>query len=94
LYRKAWAVHRGGEALNLTATEFRLLELFMRSPEQVLTRDEILAGLWGPESLVESIESNVVDVHVANLRRKLEEGGRMRLIQTIRGVGYMLKKEG
>jgi len=93
LYRKAWAVHRGGEALNLTATEFRLLELFMRSPEQMLTRDEILAGLWGPESLVESIESNVVDVHVANLRRKLEAGGRMRLIQTIRGVGYVLKKE-
>jgi two-component system response regulator MprA len=74
----------------LTATEFRLLEQFMRFPEQVRTREELLGGLWGEDS---PIESNVIDVHVANLRQKLEAGGRARLIQTIRAVGYMLKKE-
>jgi two-component system response regulator MprA len=87
---KGWSVIRGGERLVLTATEFRLLERFMRSPEQVKTREELLAGLWGDNS---PVESNVIDVHVANLRQKLEAGDRPRLIQTIRAVGYMLKKE-
>jgi two-component system response regulator MprA len=91
LDRKAWTVVRAGERLVLTATEFRLLEQFLRAPEQVLTREELLAGLWGEDS---PVESNVVDVHVANLRQKLEAGGRPRLIQTIRAVGYMLKEEG
>lgn len=91
LDRKAWTVARGGEQLLLTATEFRLLEQLMRSPEQVLTREELLVGLWGEES---PVESNVIDVHVANLRQKLEAGGRPRLIQTIRAVGYMLKEGG
>jgi two-component system response regulator MprA len=90
LDRKTWTVARGGEQLTLTATEFRLLEQFMRFPEQVRTREELLGGLWGEDS---PIESNVIDVHVANLRQKLEAGGRSRLIQTIRAVGYMLKKE-
>ncbi len=90
LDRKAWTVVRGEEQLVLTATEFRLLEQFMRSPEQVLTREELLTGLWGEDS---PVESNVIDVHVANLRQKLEAGGRPRLIQTIRAVGYMLKEE-
>ena len=91
LDRKAWTAERGGERLTLTATEFRLLEQFVRFPEQVLTREELLAGLWGEGS---PVESNVIDVHVANLRQKVETGGRPRLIQTIRAVGYMLKKEG
>jgi two-component system response regulator MprA len=90
LDRKGWSVIRGGEELTLTATEFRLLEQFMRSPEQVKTREELLAGLWGEDS---PVESNVIDVHIANLRQKLEAAGRPRLIQTIRAVGYMLKKE-
>jgi len=91
LDRKTWAAMRGGQRLIVTATEFRLLEQFMRSAEQVKTREELLTGLWGEDS---PVESNVIDVHVANLRQKLEAGGRARLIQTIRGVGYMLKKEG
>jgi len=82
---------RAGERLVLTATEFRLLEQFMRAPEQVKTREELLVGLWGEDS---PVESNVIDVHVANLRQKVEAGGRPRLVHTIRGVGYMLKKEG
>ncbi len=87
---KAWTAVRGGQPLILTATEFRLLEHFMRFPEQVLTREALLAGLWGEDS---PVESNVVDVHVANLRQKLEAGDRPRLIRTIRAVGYMLKKD-
>jgi two-component system response regulator MprA len=91
LDRKTWTVMRAGERLVLTATEFRLLEQFMRAPEQVKTREELLVGLWGEDS---PVESNVIDVHVANLRQKVEAGGQPRLVQTIRGVGYMLKKEG
>jgi two-component system response regulator MprA len=90
LDRRSWTTSRGGEPLSLTAREFRLLEYFMRSPEQILTREDILTAVWGEEC---PAESNVVDVHVANLRQKLESGGRPRLIQTIRGVGYMLKEE-
>ena len=91
LDRKLWAASRGGKALPLTATEFRLLEQFMRRPEQVLTRDDIIAALWGEDR---PAESNVVDVHVASLRQKLEADDAPRLIQTIRGVGYSLRKEG
>jgi two-component system response regulator MprA len=91
LDRKLWAASRGGKALSLTATEFRLLEQFMRRPEQVLTRDDIIAALWGEDR---PAESNVVDVHVASLRQKLEAEDAPRLIQTIRGVGYSLRKEG
>jgi two-component system response regulator MprA len=87
---RAWTAVRRGQRLVLTATEFRLLEKFLRSPEQVLTREELLAGLWGEDT---PVESNVVDVHVANLRQKLETGGRPRLIRTIRAVGYMLQKD-
>lgn len=89
LDRKAWSVVRGGEWLTLTVTEFRLLEHLLRSPEQVLTREELLAGLWGEDS---PVESDVIDVHVSNLRQKMEVGGRTRLIQTIRGVGYILRE--
>ena len=91
LDRKSWAVVHEGEPLTLTAKEFRLLEHFMCSPEQVLTREEILMAIWGEEWL--ATDSNVVDVHIANLRQKLEAGGRPRLIRTVRGVGYMLKEE-
>jgi two-component system response regulator MprA len=83
-----WNAQRAGEPLPLTATEFRLLDLFMRSPGQVLTREHILATLWGGEWL--GVESNVVDVHIRNLREKLETDGRPRIIKTVRGVGYVL----
>ncbi len=85
---RSWRACRGGQPLPLTATEFRLLELFLRHPEEVLTRDRILAAVWGDEP---EVESNVVDVHVANLRQKMEAGGRPRLVQTVRGVGYVLR---
>jgi two-component system response regulator MprA len=91
LDRKLWAASRAGKALSLTATEFRLLEQFMRHAGQVLTRDDIIIALWGEDC---PAESNVVDVHVANLRQKLEAEGACRLIQTIRGVGYSLRKAG
>jgi len=82
LDRKSWTVLYGGEPLSLTAKEFRLLEHFMCSPEQVLTREKILAAIWGEEWL--ATDSNVVDVHITNLRQKLEAGGRPRLIRTVR----------
>ncbi len=85
-----WTATRAGEPLQLTAKEFRLLEHFMRMPEQVLSRDAILAAVWGEEWL--GTHSNVVDVHLANLRQKLEANGRSRLIQTVRSVGYTLKE--
>jgi len=75
--------------LSLTATEFRLLEYLVARPERLVTREDILSGVW-EESC--AVESNVVDVHVANLRQKLEAGGESRLIQTVRGAGYMLKE--
>jgi two-component system response regulator MprA len=90
LDRATWTAMRGEEPVPLTATEFRLLEQFMRTPEQVRTREELLLGLWGEDP---SVEDHVVDVHVANLRQKLEAAGGPPLIRTIRGVGYILKEE-
>ena len=81
-------VTRAETPVSLTTKEFRILEALMRAPEEVLTREGIIAAAWGDE---EAAESNVVDVHVASLRQKLEAGGRGRVIQTIRGVGYILK---
>lgn len=89
LDRKTWSAHRGAEPLSLTATEFRLLEYLLRQPGEVYTREDLITGLWGEDY---PGESNVVDVHIANLRQKLEEGGRSRLIQTVRGVGYSLRE--
>lgn len=83
-----WTAHRGGDELNLTSTEFRVLDALLTAPGAVVTREQLLSAVWnGPEAA----SSNVVDVHVTNLRRKLEQGGRSRLIQTVRGVGYKLQ---
>ena len=82
-------VKRGNEALELTAQEFDLLELFLRHPRQVLKRDLIYERVWGYDF---SGESNVIEVYVRYLRSKLEAGGRPRLIHTVRGVGYVLKE--
>jgi len=79
---------RGGEALELTAREFDLLELFLRHPRQVLTREQILQEGWGFDYLG---DSNLVDVRIKYLRDKLEAGGRARVIQTVRGAGYALR---
>lgn len=79
---------RDGEALELTAREYELLELFLRHPRQVLSREQILQEVWGFDFLG---DSNLVDVRIKYLRDKLESGGRSRLIQTVRGAGYALR---
>jgi DNA-binding response OmpR family regulator len=74
----------------LTAKEFDLLELFMRHPRQVLTRDIIYERIWGYDF---GGSSNIIEVYVRYLRTKLEAQGEPRLLQTIRGVGYALREE-
>jgi two-component system OmpR family response regulator len=81
-------VARSGRPLDLSPREFRLLEYFLLHPEQLVTRTMLLQKVW---NMSFDPETNVVDAHVSNLRRKLEEGGRPRLIQTVRGAGYMLR---
>jgi two-component system response regulator MprA len=83
-------VRRGGEPLELTRTEFSLLELFMLNPRQVLTRSVIFERVWGYDF---GYGSNSLDVYIGYLRRKTEAGGRQRLIQTVRGVGYALREQ-
>jgi two-component system, OmpR family, response regulator MprA len=82
-------VRRSGELIELTRTEFSLLELFMRNPRQVLTRSIIFERVWGYDF---GYGSNSLDVYVGYLRRKTEAGGRPRLIHTVRGVGYALRE--
>ena len=83
-------VHRGERRLQLTRTEFNLLELFMRNPKQVLTRSQIYERVWGYDF---GATSNALWVYIGYLRRKLEEGGEPRLLHTVRGVGYALREE-
>ncbi|NMB57796.1 MAG: winged helix-turn-helix transcriptional regulator, partial [Chloroflexi bacterium] len=75
--------------ISLTAKEYDLLELFLRHPRQVLTREMIFDRVWGYDF---GGESNVLDVYIRYLRQKLEEGDEMRLIHTVRGVGYVLRE--
>ena len=82
-------VHRAGELIELTRTEFSLLELFLLNPRQVLTRSVIFERVWGYDF---GYGSNSLDVYIGYLRRKTEAGGGPRLIQTIRGVGYALRE--
>ncbi|AZS16676.1 response regulator transcription factor [Paenibacillus lutimineralis] len=81
-------VIRGGKRLELTAKEFDLLHLFMQNPKRLLTRDLIMDKIWGYDY---SGESNVLEVYIAMLRQKTEEFGGKRIIQTIRGAGYILR---
>jgi two-component system, OmpR family, response regulator MprA len=81
---------RGERRLQLTRTEFNLLELFLRNPRQVLTRSQIYERVWGYDF---GATSNALWVYIGYLRRKLEEGGEPRLLQTVRGVGYALREE-
>jgi two-component system, OmpR family, response regulator MprA len=83
-------VRRGGDRIELTRTEFNLLELFMVNPRQVLTRSIIFERVWGYDF---GFASNSLDVYIGYLRRKTEAGGKPRLIQTVRGVGYALREE-
>jgi two-component system, OmpR family, response regulator MprA len=82
-------VQRGGQPIELTRTEFALLELFMTNPRQVLTRSIIFERVWGYDF---GFASNSLDVYIGYLRRKTEINGKPRLIQTVRGVGYALRE--
>jgi two-component system, OmpR family, response regulator MprA len=82
-------VRRGSMAIELTRTEFSLLELFLRNPRQVLTRSIIFERVWGYDF---GPTSNSLDVYIGYLRRKTEDGGASRLIHTVRGVGYALRE--
>lgn len=83
-------VKRGEQLIPTTAKEFDLLQHFMRNPGQVLRREQLLDAVWGFNF---GASSNVVDVYVGYLRQKLEQGDRPRLLQTVRGVGYILKEQ-
>ena len=84
-------VTRAGRPVELTRTEFTLLEMFMAHPRQVLTREQILKAVWGFDF---EPSSNSLDVYVMYLRRKTEAGGEPRLVHTVRGVGYVLRQGG
>ncbi|MFC4494636.1 response regulator transcription factor [Streptomyces ovatisporus] len=84
-------VTRGGRHVELTRTEYTLLEMFLSHPRQVLTREQILKAVWGFDF---EPSSNSLDVYVMYLRRKTEAGGEPRLVHTVRGVGYVLKDDG
>lgn len=88
LNRKTRDVKRGDRSIELTAKEFDLLEYLMANPRQVLTRDRILEKVWGYDFMG---DSNIIEVYVRYLRLKLEAEDEKRLIQTVRGVGYVLK---
>jgi two-component system, OmpR family, response regulator MprA len=85
----AHEARRGDRPLELTRTEFLLLELFLRNPRRVLTRDVIFERVWGYDF---GPTSNSLEVYVGYLRRKLEADGEPRVIHTVRGVGYVLKE--
>jgi len=81
---------RGDRAIDLTAKEYELLELFMRHPRQVLTREVIFDRVWGYDF---GGESNIIEVYVRYLRQKTESANESRLVHTVRGVGYVLREE-
>ena len=86
----AHETHIAGRRVDLTAKEYELLELFVRHPQQVLTREVIYDRVWGYDF---GGESNIIEVYVRYLRQQLESGGEPRLIHTVRGVGYILREE-
>ena len=87
---RAHLVHRGERRIELTMTEFALLELLLRNPGQVLTRSVIFERVWGYDF---GPTSKALEVYVGYLRRKLEAGGEARVVHTVRGMGYVLRVE-
>ena len=81
-------VRRGDREIELSRTEFNLLELFLEHPRQVLTRSQIFERVWGYDF---GSTSNALGVYIGYLRRKTEAGGEPRLLHTVRGVGYILR---
>ena len=88
LDRDAMTAHRGGRDMQLSRTEYQLLELLLANPRRVLSRDVIFEKVWGYDF---GPDSNSLDVYIGYLRRKLEQDGEPRLIHTVRGVGYVMK---
>jgi len=88
LDRDAMSARRGARPISLTRTEYQLLELFLENPRKVLSRDVIFERVWGYDF---GPDSNSLDVYVGYLRRKLEAEGEPRVIQTVRGTGYVLR---
>jgi two-component system response regulator MprA len=82
-------VTRGGRRIELTRTEFNLLELFLRNPRQVLRRPVIYDRVWGYDL---DADTHALEVYIGYLRRKLEQDGEPRLLHTVRGVGYALRE--
>ena len=83
-------VSRAGVDLRLTATEYRVLEFLMRRAGHAVSRSAIIDGVWGFE---EKIEANTVDAFIRHLREKIDLGHECKLIQTVRGYGYILREE-
>jgi DNA-binding response OmpR family regulator len=86
----AFTVCRRGREITLTGLEFRLLQTFMENPKRVMNKQLLLDKVWGTDFFG---DDNVVEVYVKQLRQKLEAEGEPRLIQTIRGVGYVLREQ-
>jgi DNA-binding response OmpR family regulator len=89
LNQRTREIYRGDRAIELTAKEFDLLVYLMRHPRQVLTRDRILEEVWGYDFMG---DSNIIEVYIRYLRLKLEENNEKRMIQTVRGVGYVMRE--
>ena len=87
--RRVW---RAGKAIELTPREFDLLVYLMRQPGQVVTREMLAKEVWAETNRVTPLD-NVIDVHVAHLRKKLDDGHAMKLVHTVRGVGFVLREE-
>ncbi|ABB57903.1 response regulator transcription factor [Synechococcus elongatus] len=88
LHRLTHEVYRGSQRLELTAKEFDLLEFLLRHARQVVTRDQILEQVWGYDFMG---ESNIIEVYIRALRLKLEASNPQRILQTVRGVGYVIR---
>ncbi len=84
----AHAVRRGARTIDVTPTEFSLLELFLRNPQRILSRSAIHLQVWGFDF---GPSSNTLNVYMGYLRHKTEAGGERRLLHTVRGVGYVLR---
>ena len=90
LDRNTYEVGRGDRRLQLTRTEFALLDVLLANPRRVLTRDVLLNRVWGSDN---DVAENTLPMFMSSLRKKMEEGGEPRLVHTIRGVGYVLRED-
>ena len=89
---EARRVSRSGKPIELTPREFDLLAYLLRQPGQVVTREMLARDVWSEPNRITPLD-NVIDVHIAHLRRKVDEGHASRLIHTVRGVGFVLREE-